>query len=89
MKKIKQLLITITLMLLCFFPVCVANATSVTGSAVKENLEEIQQSEIKKVEYVEVVQLYGAGVACGLVFSFFVFMISSLINLFFDIVRKS
>ena len=44
--------------------------------------------EVLEVNFVEVVKLFSAGIASGIIFATLVFVLSLLIMSFFDIVRK-
>lgn len=94
MKKIKQLLVTITLFLLCLAQTPQLVFATVSGSATSEKdiakVEEPKESQEGKsdVNMTEVVEIFSLGIGCGIIFSLLPFVLSLLINLFFDIARK-
>ena len=63
----------------------------VTGSAVTalpEAKELVSVAQDVDINYIEVVKLFSTGIACGILFSFLMFVFSILLNAFFDIIRK-
>ena len=40
------------------------------------------------VDLIEIIKLFSTGICCGIVFSTLIFILSVLINAFFDIVKK-
>lgn len=48
------------------------------------------QDDISLIEFElsEIIELFASGVGCGIIFATLIFVISILINSFFDIVKK-
>lgn len=60
-----------------------------SGSAVTcDTCNKLAETLDGNIDYVSVVRFFSTGIACGILFSFLMFILSILINCFFDIIKK-
>ena len=62
----------------------VSSGSAVTCDTCSKMLETLDGN----IDYVSVVRFFSTGIACGILFSFLMFILSILINCFFDIIKK-
>lgn len=88
----KKLLTTIIFSLFLCLAISSPVSASVSGSAVvpdpAQKVEVEETVEVEEIDLKETVKLFATGIACGIVFSSLMFVLSLLVNLFFDIVNK-
>ena len=88
----EKLLTTIIFSLFLCLAISSPVRASVSGSAVvpdpAQKVAVEETVEVEEIDLKEAVELFSTGIACGIVFSSLMFVLSLVINLFFDIVRK-
>ena len=99
---VKKMLFTIVLSVILGGVIsCPKTFASVSGSAIEtqENKKDVEQNgvetvaeedvdEVEDIDLVKVVLLFSGGISSGIVFATLMFVLSLLVNLFFDIVNK-